>query len=88
VMVIIVSTIVPPVVPQRLNSSVSQRLIPSIPDLAMTHQIPIWLDCDPGHDDVLIPSREFLMYQAFALLYAAYSPYLELIGKISWTIAH
>ena len=84
--VIVVSTLYPPVhFPAELIKSLLQRISPGIPGIVMDHKIPIWLDCDPGHDDVPIPSRGLLMYQAFALLYATYSPYLELIGKTSWT---
>lgn len=37
-------------------------------DAASDKRVPVWLDCDPGHDD------------AFAIILAGHSPKLELLG--------
>ena len=42
-------------------------------------KIPVWVDCDPGYDDVR-PLEVLDLPKAFALAYAAHSSHLTLTG--------
>jgi len=52
--------------------------------MAATPDIPIWLDCDPGHDVIPLYTKLEILLTAtqdtFAILLAAYHPALRLLG--------